>query len=231
MGIFIQHPYRIGMSNSSSNACEIRDGKKYCCDPRASPVLTQGKFQCKDAQGNLTNPRLQLPIRNWIPVFAFIGVIIVNLLASVLPLNGMDTGAISDLYPNLFTPVDIIIADWVDSVDGNEVSYFDKPISTFTHYPSNRIVYGRDPLSVDKYIARKMGYTDTDSPIMVEEEGFVGNKPFGSEMVVGDDLTKLLTWRKIGSMLNLKAKLQDYIPVNDKAVAWGIRQYAFPILK
>jgi uncharacterized protein (DUF362 family) len=131
---------------------------------------------------------------------------------------------------NHSTPADIIIADWVDSVDGNEVSYFDEKIKSFDHFPSNRLIYGTNPLFVDKYIARKMGYTDQDSGILTEEEEFVGPKKFKPKFVIGDDITPLSNWRKIGLGLNIKAKMQDYIPVNDKMVAWGIRQYAFPVI-
>ena len=134
---------------------------------------------------------------------------------------------------NHITPVDIIIADWVDSVDGNEVSYFNEEIeeNKFQHYPSNRIILGTNPLMVDKYIARKMGYNDKDSPILTEEEKFVGEKEFKSDFVKGDNIKPFTDWRKIGKGLNTKAKLQDYIPVNDSMVAWGIRNYKFPIIE
>lgn len=37
-------------------------------------------------------------------IVAFLGVLVVNYLAVNLPIGGMTTGALSDLYPNLFTP-------------------------------------------------------------------------------------------------------------------------------
>jgi translocator protein len=43
---------------------------------------------------------------------AFIGVIAVNFLANALPINGMNTGEISDLYPSLFTPSGITFSIW-----------------------------------------------------------------------------------------------------------------------
>ncbi|MBZ5857841.1 hypothetical protein [Flavihumibacter profundi] len=43
---------------------------------------------------------------------AFIAVVIVNTLAIVLPINGMDTGKISDLYPNLFVPAGFTFSIW-----------------------------------------------------------------------------------------------------------------------
>jgi hypothetical protein len=38
--------------------------------------------------------------------------LICNGLANALPLNGMDTGALSDLYPNLFVPVGLTFSIW-----------------------------------------------------------------------------------------------------------------------
>jgi len=38
-------------------------------------------------------------------LFSYIAMVIVNYLAVALPLAGRDTGAISDSYPNLFTPL------------------------------------------------------------------------------------------------------------------------------
>lgn len=39
-------------------------------------------------------------------------VLIVNYLAVTLPLGGMTTGALSDLYPNLFTPAALTFSIW-----------------------------------------------------------------------------------------------------------------------
>jgi hypothetical protein len=43
---------------------------------------------------------------------SIVAVIIVNALASILPLNGMDTGALSDMIPNLFVPAGITFSIW-----------------------------------------------------------------------------------------------------------------------
>lgn len=45
-------------------------------------------------------------------VLAFLGVLVVNYLAVSLPLGGMTTGALSDLYPNLFTPAGLTFSIW-----------------------------------------------------------------------------------------------------------------------
>lgn len=43
---------------------------------------------------------------------AFIAVIVVNFLANALPINGMNTGEVSRLYPSMFTPSGITFSIW-----------------------------------------------------------------------------------------------------------------------
>jgi hypothetical protein len=42
----------------------------------------------------------------------FIGTVVVNALATTLPINNITTGALSDLYPNLFVPTGLTFAVW-----------------------------------------------------------------------------------------------------------------------
>lgn len=42
----------------------------------------------------------------------FIAVLIVNSLASIIPLGGLNTGQVSDLYPNLFVPAGFTFSIW-----------------------------------------------------------------------------------------------------------------------
>ncbi len=49
---------------------------------------------------------------NWTIVIFYVFVLAVNFLANALPINNMDTGEISDLYPNLFTPAGITFSIW-----------------------------------------------------------------------------------------------------------------------
>ncbi len=65
--------------------------------------------QGKSAQGKSAHKGLVLKL---IVLIVFIGMVIVNALASLLPLNGMDTGAISDSYPDLFAPAGVTFAIW-----------------------------------------------------------------------------------------------------------------------
>lgn len=45
-------------------------------------------------------------------VITYLGMIVVNALANILPINGVTTGAVSDSYPNLFAPAGITFAIW-----------------------------------------------------------------------------------------------------------------------
>jgi benzodiazapine receptor len=45
-------------------------------------------------------------------VFCFIFTIVVNTLANVLPINGLNTGEVSALYPSLFTPAGFTFSIW-----------------------------------------------------------------------------------------------------------------------
>jgi hypothetical protein len=44
--------------------------------------------------------------------FAFLVMIVMNVLANSLPLNGQNTGQVSDSYPNIFAPAGITFAVW-----------------------------------------------------------------------------------------------------------------------
>jgi hypothetical protein len=45
-------------------------------------------------------------------LLGFLGAVVVNALASILPINNITTGALSDLYPNLFVPAGLTFAIW-----------------------------------------------------------------------------------------------------------------------
>jgi hypothetical protein len=45
-------------------------------------------------------------------LLGFLGTVVVNALANILPINNITTGALSDLYPNLFVPVGLTFAIW-----------------------------------------------------------------------------------------------------------------------
>jgi hypothetical protein len=52
------------------------------------------------------------PWIQWLALLTFLGMITVNALANILPLNGISTGEISDSYPNLFAPAAPTFAIW-----------------------------------------------------------------------------------------------------------------------
>jgi len=50
--------------------------------------------------------------RQWINVLALIVTFAINSLAATLPLGGLTTGEISDLFPVYFTPADYVFRIW-----------------------------------------------------------------------------------------------------------------------
>ncbi|MFC2122273.1 hypothetical protein ACFLRP_01140 [Bacteroidota bacterium] len=45
-------------------------------------------------------------------LFGFLGMVVVNALATTLPINNKSTGALSDQYPNLFVPAGLTFSIW-----------------------------------------------------------------------------------------------------------------------
>lgn len=45
-------------------------------------------------------------------LITYLGIVIVNALANILPINGVNTGQVSDSYPNLFAPTGLTFAIW-----------------------------------------------------------------------------------------------------------------------
>lgn len=45
-------------------------------------------------------------------LLGFLGTVVVNALANILPINNITTGVLSDLYPNLFVPAGLTFAIW-----------------------------------------------------------------------------------------------------------------------
>ena len=48
-------------------------------------------------------------VLNWL---LWVGVIAINALANILPINGMNTGQISGFYPNYFVPAGFTFGIW-----------------------------------------------------------------------------------------------------------------------
>ena len=49
---------------------------------------------------------------SWINLILFAGVLAVNALANILPINGYQTGELSDMLPNLFVPAGVTFSIW-----------------------------------------------------------------------------------------------------------------------
>ncbi|HNX79137.1 MAG TPA: hypothetical protein PKJ24_04610 [Prolixibacteraceae bacterium] len=45
-------------------------------------------------------------------ILFFAGMVVMNYLANALPLNGKNTGELSDAFPNLFVPAGITFSIW-----------------------------------------------------------------------------------------------------------------------
>ena len=53
-----------------------------------------------------------ITLYKFLNLFSLILVLVVNFLANYLPLNGYNTGELSDLYPNLFVPAGLTFSIW-----------------------------------------------------------------------------------------------------------------------
>lgn len=51
-------------------------------------------------------------IRKVLNIFAFIAMVLMNILSETLPINGVTSGQVSDMYASLFTPAGITFAIW-----------------------------------------------------------------------------------------------------------------------
>jgi hypothetical protein len=52
------------------------------------------------------------PILKLAATLSFAGMIVINVFANAMPINGLTTGEVSDLYPSLFTPAGITFSIW-----------------------------------------------------------------------------------------------------------------------
>jgi hypothetical protein len=59
-----------------------------------------------------SNEKLNKIIITSINIFLFIFMVTINALANILPINGKNTGELSDKYPNLFVPAGITFSIW-----------------------------------------------------------------------------------------------------------------------
>jgi uncharacterized protein (DUF362 family) len=131
---------------------------------------------------------------------------------------------------NHFTPPGFNIIDFIESVDGNEVSLFRNEVTNFKYFPSHRIVVGTNALAIDKYLSLKMGYGQEESPIInYYVKQTLNLFDVRSCELVGDTFRALPSWRKISRSHNIKARLQDMLPISDELISTGIRMYHFDV--
>ena len=88
--------------------------KKYCCKPQDKIFYdTEAKgMRCIKPDGTKVKPKVVITLYSWLTVIFYIAMLVMNGLAEILPLNGLTTGAISDSYPNYFTPTGLTFAIW-----------------------------------------------------------------------------------------------------------------------
>jgi hypothetical protein len=70
---------------------------------------TSNQLHLKHIMAQIAKRQILILLLNSI---GFILVLIVNYLANAIPLGGMNTGAVSELYPNLFVPAGFTFAIW-----------------------------------------------------------------------------------------------------------------------
>jgi uncharacterized protein (DUF362 family) len=144
--------------------------------------------------------------------------------------SGLSIAEVTHLV-NAKTPPNFNLVDFVEGIDGDEVSLFKQPITAFKYYPSHMLVAGIDPFYIDKYIALKMGYEQNESPIVAYEAEQRGDLDVRDIDLIGGNFRPLSKWRKISWGLNAKAKLQDKLPISDATVSAGLKMYHFDFIK
>lgn len=88
----------------------IHNKKVYSCK-KGDTMNT--KNVCVSENGMTYRPLCRSCPWSVVAFFSFLGVIIVNALANVLPIGGNMTGDISDNYPNLFAPTGFTFGIWI----------------------------------------------------------------------------------------------------------------------
>ena len=129
-----------------------------------------------------------------------------------------------------FTPPSFNIVDFIEGVDGNEVSLYRGEVKNLKYYPSGRIIAGENSVAIDKLVSLKMGYTQDASPVVEYSAIASGNFDVTrSTNLIGDDFSMMPGWRRISSLFRAKAEFQDKLPVTDKIIAQGLRMYRFDV--
>ena len=86
-----------------TNACRLKKDKCY-------DLGTKGKGE-NEVMNNIKNGKENLYLQIAC-AFAYISMVAVNILSETLPINGVTSANVSDLYPTLFTPAGITFSIW-----------------------------------------------------------------------------------------------------------------------
>jgi uncharacterized protein (DUF362 family) len=132
---------------------------------------------------------------------------------------------------NTKTPPGFNIVDFIEGIHGDEVSLFRHPVSKVHYYPSHMLVAGINGLAIDKYLSLKMGYEQNQSPIVAYAALQQDDFDVRTVQLVGGSFVPFSKWKQISKGLNLKAKIQDKLPVSDDLIAAGLKVYHFEFIE
>ena len=130
---------------------------------------------------------------------------------------------------NLMQTPRFCLIDWIDGIDGNEVCYFSGKLTDDQvrqlHAHPKRIIAAQDPLDIDHFLCRKMGYDPEAVPMLTRIMAEWGDPNY---RVVGDSTLPLEDWRRLSRLTHWKAALQDRIPfISNGVIGANIRKHHF----
>lgn len=71
----------------------------------------EAAYEAQETNNKNSDTDKSIPLKILV-LLAYLGMVGVNALANILPINGLNTGAISDSFPNLFAPAGLTFAIW-----------------------------------------------------------------------------------------------------------------------
>jgi uncharacterized protein (DUF362 family) len=116
---------------------------------------------------------------------------------------GMEEAAVA---VHEITPPDFNIIDMIRSVDGSDEHVSTKQITDFVE--PHLLLAGKDPLSIDKVLATKMGYDENEPPVTKEMLNVREDFDIKKSDITGGNLSRIRIgdreWRKVPWSTRLK---------------------------
>ena len=72
---------------------------------------TEDVFDAQETNKQNSDADKSIPLKILV-LLAYLGMVGINALANILPINGLNTGGVSDSFPNLFAPAGLTFAIW-----------------------------------------------------------------------------------------------------------------------